>query len=109
MLAGLGLAFLNYKSYVGSTETIMQQIFQVTETIMIIVGFYVFGKGISFNAQKSKREAILLNSIDENEEKKNSNQNKRIQHETQKIEPWKCTNCGNENTINKSICEKCNK
>lgn len=64
MLIGLAVAFLNYLSYVGKTETIMQQIFQVAESIMIIIGFYVFGKGISFTKNdKSPPVSVVRNQF----------------------------------------------
>jgi predicted nucleic acid-binding OB-fold protein len=63
MLIGLAIAFINYVSFIGRTETIMQQIFQVAETIMIIIGFYVLGKGISF----TKNDKMFPLAVVENE------------------------------------------
>lgn len=101
MILGVAIAFVNYISYIGRTETIMQQLFQVAETMMIMTGFYIFGKGISFSFNRSDNTTQRKSMV----KKYNPLRGNAINEITIY---WTCPHCNNENTRNKTICEKCN-
>lgn len=104
MILGVAIAFINYISYIGRTETIMQQLFQVAETMMIMTGFYIFGRGISFSFNKPGSTIDESRSIKRNTPLMANS----IKTETKNHILWVCPHCKTENTRNESICEKCN-